>query len=161
MSKDRTMSAFEVIIERKEAGSPHGFEIGDMTFVGSHGTASTKDPPRGVMIYISIVGLLGGLSRFISRHEQRHEFVGIDSSFSLVFRSRKTGVSVWYRKAMIADIATRDLAEGILEGVNRFLSYPDNRLTEADPVAGDLSTALVEFGGLLAKLRLSSRSDEP
>jgi hypothetical protein len=147
------MPGFEVSIERRETGPPHQFEIGDMTFVGTSGTASTKEPPRGVMIYVSMVGLLDGLSAFIPGSGQTHEFVGVDSSFTIAFRRRKTGFSVWYRKVLIAEVGAWDLASGVLDGVRRFLANPANHLRESDAVAGDLSMAIRDFTGVAAALR--------
>src|SRR5258708_37466092 len=110
------MSDIEFIMERRETGPPHGFEIGHMTFVGSNGRASSKDPDRGVMIYVALSDLLYQLARFIVRGDRQCEFVGADSSFIVWFRRRKNGISVWYQKAMIAELQADELIRGILRG---------------------------------------------
>ena len=68
---------------------PIGFELGDLEFRGEAGAATSNsiNPNQSMMLVLSIINLLDGLRQFLSTpKEKEYEFIGVDSSFRVVFR---------------------------------------------------------------------------
>ena len=90
------MARISFTFERSETDAPNGFELGDLTVATDAGTVTSKgrNPDAGMMIYISLVDLMSGLSSLLRAERRQYEFVGADSSFSLLFKRSKRGVEI-------------------------------------------------------------------
>ncbi|MEU1564210.1 hypothetical protein ABZ504_27805 [Streptomyces mirabilis] len=101
---------------RPGQGDPSGFDLGDMSVTGGLGTADSagRTPDQGMMIYLSATQLLDSLRAFLSGNGKTLTFTGVDTSFSLVFRRVKDGISVAFKDAVIARTASDELASAVL-----------------------------------------------
>ena len=140
----------KISFSRSESGPPHGFELGDMDVIGPAGSATSrgKIPDQGMMVYLAMVELLdrvrsvaleGGLGRY--------EFVGADSSFSLVFeRTRKDRdrIAIRHRGVLIGKVSPEELSRAALDAVIGFLAAA-NELPVEDPARVGIANALARF----------------
>lgn len=139
-----------------ESDSITGSDLGHMTFSGEFGSVSSNNrvPDQSMMIFISIVLLLDGLRKFLSKKQLKtYEFVGIDSSFSVRFKKvEKNKIVVMSKDKIISRISPKDLIQDILLGVQKFMQKVGNNLPEDDPVYEDLHAALQTFSAFSRKL---------
>ncbi len=147
------MSTVNFEFSRWEDGELSGFDLGDITVIGPHGMHSSRDkaPDQSVMIYLSIAHLLSGICDLSSGRKRVFEFVGADSSYSIIFSRKKDVVAISGGRKPIGETSTRELLRAVCAGVHTFLSDPKNQLPPADPAYEDLHASL-------AKLRAEMRS---
>jgi hypothetical protein len=100
-----------------------------------------------MMIYLSVTQLLDSLRAFLSGHGKTLTFTGVDTSFSLVFRRTKDGISVAFKDGIIARTASDELASAVL-GAAESLSLT---LPPGDPAASDYADALAAFRPLVSR----------
>jgi hypothetical protein len=134
---------------RPGQGDPSGFDLGDMSVTGGLGTADSagRTPDQGMMIYLSVTQLLDSLRAFLSGNGKTLTFTGVDTSFSLVFRRSKDGISVAFKDGIIARTASDELASAVL-GAAESLSLT---LPPGDPAAPDYADALAAFRPLVSR----------
>ena len=83
---------FEFSVSRNDTGKVTGFDLGGMGFLTGGKEISSKGSPRLLMmVYLSVVSLVDTLLSL--RVGRKYEFVGVDSSFSLVFELQRKGGS--------------------------------------------------------------------
>ena len=88
---------FEFSVCRNDTGKVTGFDFGDMGFSFGKKEISSKGSPRLLMmVYLSVVSLVDTLLSL--RVGRKYEFVGVDSSFSLVFELQRKGEGRMGRK---------------------------------------------------------------
>jgi hypothetical protein len=141
----------------REPGVPAtGFDMGDIQVTGNLGVVSSagRKPSQSMMVYLSLVGLLDDMSRFAETRSGHYAFTAVDSSFRLDFALTQAGVltiSGWPRTQVAkTDLAT--LLVSVRNGVEHFLSHPDNQLAPTDVVAGDLRDAWRAFEAALRRV---------
>lgn len=138
------MNGLTIRISRRSHEEPHGLDIGDLELEGELGRSSSRgrSPDRGMMIYVSIVGLLDSAKRLVQNPRVKViDFVGADSSFPIVFRRTSSGsVRVW-SCGDIAEVADRAVLRAVTDAVRTFLSG-GNGLVETDAVWADLEAAM-------------------
>jgi hypothetical protein len=141
----------------REPGVPAtGFDMGDIQVTGNLGVVSSagRKPSQSMMVYLALVELLSGMSRFAETRSGHYAFMGTDSSFRLDFALKHTGVLTitgWPRTQVAkTDLAT--LLVSVRNGVEHFLSNRDNQLAPADVVAGDLREAWRDFEAALRRV---------
>ncbi|MFF8728992.1 hypothetical protein ACF073_21220 [Streptomyces sp. NPDC015171] len=124
-----------------------GFDLGDMAVTGEHGTADSAGhvPDQGMMIYLSVVQLLDSLGAFIRGDARVLTFTGADTSFGLVVRRTKDGLSVADENGVVARTAAPELASAVLRAAEDLRPA----LPPEDPVASDWETALAAFRPLV------------
>lgn len=139
------MDAIAFEFSRWDDGELSGFDLGDITVSGPHGvhSSSGKTPDQSVMIYIALAHLITGVCELVDGTRRAFEFVGTDSSYSLIFAKKKGAMVVRARTAAIAEAPASDVLRALSEGVQRFLSNPRNQLLPSDSVYEDLQAALV------------------
>jgi hypothetical protein len=137
---------------RREDGEPNGFELGDLSVEanGSAVTSAGRTPDQGMMIYLAMVELLDGLSRFVRDPKRRkHEFVGPDSSFTLAFNKQpgsKIGLSHGSRQ--MGTFSEQEVLNAAGDAVMTFLADPSRILPRSDSAHGDLDAAVQQFRGV-------------
>jgi hypothetical protein len=142
----------------RQPGAPAtGFDMGDIEVTGNLGTYSSAGwkPSQSMMVYLSLVELLSGMSRFAETKSGHYAFMGVDSSFRLDFALTQAGVLTIIGRPRRAPVANTDLATllvSVRNGVEHFLSHPDNQLAPADAVAGDLRDARRAFEAALRRV---------
>ena len=88
---------FEFSVCRNDTGKVTGFDLGDIGFLTGGKEISSKGSPRLLMmVYLSVVSLVDTLLSL--RVGRKYEFVGVDSSFSLVFELQRKGEGRMGRK---------------------------------------------------------------
>ncbi|MEU7305385.1 hypothetical protein [Streptomyces sp. NPDC007206] len=132
---------------RPGQGDASGFDMGDMVLTGDFGTADSSGhiPDQGMMIYLSVIQLLDSLRDFLRSNARVLTFIGADTSFSLVLRRTKDGLSVASKHGVVARTTVPELASAVLhaaEDLGRSLP-PD------DQVAADWEAALTAFRPLV------------
>jgi hypothetical protein len=141
----------------REPGAPAtGFDMGDIHVTGNLGTFSSagRKPSQSMMVYLSLVELLSGMSRFAETKSGHYAFMAVDSSFRLDFALTQAGVLTIIGRPHRTQVAKTDLATllvSVRDGVERFLSHPDHQLAPADVVAGDLRDARRAFEAALRR----------
>jgi hypothetical protein len=143
------VSVLRFEMSREPGAAATGFDMGDIRVTGNLGAVSSagRKPSQSMMVYLALVELLDGMSRLAKTTSGHYAFTGADSSFRLDFALTRAGVLTITgpRRAQVAktDIAT--LLVSVRNGVEHFLSNPDNQLAPADPVTGDLRDAWRAF----------------
>ncbi|MFH8731851.1 MULTISPECIES: hypothetical protein [unclassified Streptomyces] len=128
---------------RPDQGEPSGFDLGDMSVTGDLGTADSAGhtPDQGMMIYLSVTQLLDSLGDFLRGDAGTLSFTGVDTSFGLVFRRTRKGLSVASKVGVIARASAPELGEAVLRAADRLaLALPAE-----DSAAADLGAALASF----------------
>ncbi|MGW3458380.1 hypothetical protein ACWDE9_01905 [Streptomyces olivaceoviridis] len=132
---------------RPGQGDPSGFDLGDMAVTGEFGTANSAGhfPDQGMMIYLSVVQLLDSLGAFLRGNTRVLSFTGADTSFGLVVRRTKDGLSVADKNTVVARTTTLELASAVLHAAENLSAS----LPPEDPVASDWEAALAAFRPLV------------
>jgi hypothetical protein len=132
---------------RPGQGDPSGFDLGDMSVTGDLGTADSagRTPDQGMMIHLSVVQLLDGLGTFLRGGDRVFTFTGVDTSFTLVVRRTKDGLSVASRDGVIARTTPAELASAVLRAAESL----SRTLPSEDPVAADYEDSLAAFRTLV------------
>jgi hypothetical protein len=106
-----------------------------------------------MMVYLALVELLGGMSRLAETKSGHYAFTGPDSSFRLDFALTQAGVLTitGRRNTQVAKTDLATVLVSVRNGVEQFLSHPDNQLASADAVAGDLRDARRAFEAALLR----------
>ncbi|WP_329571206.1 hypothetical protein [Streptomyces sp. NBC_01361] len=128
---------------RPDQGEPSGFDLGDMSVTGDLGTADSAGhtPDQGMMIYLSVTQLLDSLGDFLRGDAGTLAFTGVDTSFGLVFRRTRKGLSVASKVGVVARASAPELGEAVLRAADRLaLALPAE-----DSAAADLDAALASF----------------
>ena len=126
----------------------HGLSRGHLSIGGSQGsvTSQGRTPDQSMMIFLSIVGLLHGLRRFLETASTRqYTFVGDDCSFQLTFERVKGQLfKITSQRQAIDTVGQDELTRAVWAGVEPFLSRYQDQL-DGDMVLGDLISAVFEF----------------
>lgn len=132
---------------RPGQGDASGFDLGDMAVTGELGTADSAGhvPDQGMMIYLSVVQLLDSLGAFLRGNARTLSFTGADTSFNLVVRRTKDGLSVADENAVVARTTAMELASAVLHAAEDI----GPSLPSEDPVASDWEAALAAFRPLV------------
>ncbi len=104
-----------------------------------------------MMLVLSLVGLLDGLRHLLSTpNEKEFRFIGVDSSFSIVFRKLKDGQIGIYGKDLLIESTTKNqLREAVEQSILEFakLNNLEQRMSVAE--ANDFRDSLKSFQALL------------
>ncbi|MGV9358955.1 hypothetical protein [Streptomyces misionensis] len=132
---------------RPGQGDTSGFDLGDMAVTGDFGTANSAGhvPDQGMMIYLSVVQLLDSLGAFFRGNARVLSFTGADTSFGLVVRRTKDGLSVADKNGVVARTTVPELASAVLRAAEEL----GPALPPEDPVASDWEAALTAFRPLV------------
>ncbi|MFD4540131.1 hypothetical protein [Streptomyces bauhiniae] len=133
---------------RPDQGAAGGFDLGDMAVSGDLGTVDSAGhvPDQGMMIYLSVVLLLDSLGNFLRGNARVFSFTGADSSFSLVVRRSKGGLSVGSKNTVAVRTTPLELASAVLSAAEDLA----RRLPPDDTVTSDWEAAVAEFRALVA-----------
>ncbi|MFJ9817943.1 hypothetical protein ACIRU3_22320 [Streptomyces sp. NPDC101151] len=135
---------------RPGQGDTSGFDLGDMTVAGDLGTAESAGhvPDQGMMIYLSVVQLLDSLGDFLQGNARVLSFTGADTSFGLVVRRTKDGLSVAGKSGVVARTTAPELISVVLRAAEDL--GLGRALPPEDPVASDWDAALAAFRPLVS-----------
>ncbi|MGR3893748.1 MULTISPECIES: hypothetical protein [Pseudomonas] len=126
------------ISRSEEGGEPEGFDLGDMRLSsGDQGIDSKDDSRLRMMIYLSITSLIDGLVKLKST--KSFEFIGVDSSFALLFKIKGERLSIFYQGRFFAEASYRVFLGVIDREVDRFLA--EEGISIVDPVFGDVEAS--------------------
>jgi hypothetical protein len=133
---------------RPTGGPPHGFDLGDITVIGARGevTSAGHQPDQGMMIYLSVTGLLDGLRSLLGAGRGTYEFVGVDSSFTLEFTLRRDQLTVRTKRTEIDSLPARDVISAVWSAARAIAADP---LPEGDAAGNDVAAALRDFEKLV------------
>ncbi|MER8057363.1 MULTISPECIES: hypothetical protein [unclassified Streptomyces] len=132
---------------RPGQGEASGFDLGDMVVTGDLGTADSAGhvPDQGMMIYLSVGQLLDSLGAFFRGNARLLSFTGADTSFGLVVRRTKDGLSVAGEDGVVARTTASEFASAVLRAAEDL----GPALPPEDPVASDWEAALAAFRPLV------------
>ncbi|MFI9588199.1 hypothetical protein ACIHCQ_41930 [Streptomyces sp. NPDC052236] len=133
---------------RPGQGEPSGFDLGDIFCEGDLGQAGSTGhtPDQGMMIYPSVTLLLDGLRPLLRDREKVVKFVGIDTSFALIFRRDRKGIiSVSTKSEMLGRVSRGELAQTIFQSAQKLAVSNLSQLPEEDAVRLDYLAALNDF----------------
>jgi hypothetical protein len=132
-----------------------GFDLGDMTLIGELGQCTSKGhtPDQSMMIFLSLPDILDGIRKILSSSgRKQYEFVGIDSSFMVLFTKESDGhVVVNCHKKKISRLTDKEFAISIWKGVQNFLLEKGRLLLKNDFAVEDLSSSVNQFEIFLHK----------
>jgi hypothetical protein len=135
------------LFHERKADSTPGFEMGDIRICGDRATVTSEGSNQSMMLILSIVELLDGVRLFLSRSKPRqYEFIGADSSFSVIFHRERDGlvsVSVGGRLVHTAD--PRSIKSDIERSVLDLIKKQDLALLMSSSEAVDFQHALTSF----------------
>lgn len=148
-----TTVRFELLTERLTSqDEPSSYAMGHISIVGARGAINSKitEPPRSMMIFLSIVDLLDGLRRLMSNHEcNEYLFVGTDTSFTILFEKVRDEVRITAGGSVIDECPSVCLASAVIEGLDLFLAstrQPD------EPALSDLKHSIADFRAMLNRM---------
>ncbi|MBL1098241.1 hypothetical protein [Streptomyces coffeae] len=132
---------------RPDQGEPSGFDLGDMEWVGDFGRIDSQGhvPDQGMMIYLSVSLLLDQLRVFLDGSAKTQSYHGIDTSFRLVFRRGKRGISISAGNGVIARVDGRALAEAVLRAADEMTESHLGGLDDRGAGRADCLASLREF----------------
>lgn len=143
------MSGLRFEFSRQSGESASGFDLGDVLVTAGQASVSSagQKPSQSMMIYVALVELLDGLSRLARLASGSYRFIGADSSFLLDFALTAGGlVTITGRRGtLIAKAPLAICLASVRAGVEQFLGVPENQLSPADSVSGDLRAARRTF----------------
>ncbi|MFI9807992.1 hypothetical protein ACIHEJ_27115 [Streptomyces sp. NPDC052301] len=146
---------------RPDQGAPHGFDMGDMVVTGDFGTVDSAGhvPDQGMMIYLSVVQLLDDLREFLAGDARVLSYIGSDTSFNLVVRRNKEGMSVAGKNGVIARTTAPELTSTVLHAAEDL----GRSLPPEDSVRFDWENAITDFRLLVpdANLTTGRRESKP
>jgi hypothetical protein len=128
--------------------TPKGFELGHITVIGESGeaTSASRTPDQSMMLVLSIVELLDGISRLLLASTAReYRFVGVDSSFSIIFRKQKACIGVSVDGNLIHTATASSLKMDIERSVEEFIDNNDISQIANNAEANDLDSAIRQF----------------
>jgi len=103
-----------------------------------------------MMIFLSIVDLLDGLRRLLSSpSEHSYTFIGIGTSFSILFEKTRNGLRISANGMIIDECGPADVVKAVIEGVDLFLGstpLPD------EPALTDLTNAIADFHSMFSMM---------
>ncbi|MEV6836185.1 hypothetical protein AB0N17_17005 [Streptomyces sp. NPDC051133] len=125
--------------------------MGGMVVTGDFGTVESAGhvPDQDMMIYLSVVQLLDGLREFLLGDDRVLSYVGADTSFNLVVRRNKEGLSVAGKNGVIARTTAPELALAALHAAEDL----DRSLPPEDTVGFDWENAIADFRLLVPDAR--------
>ncbi|MFJ9822555.1 hypothetical protein ACIRU3_46630 [Streptomyces sp. NPDC101151] len=135
---------------RPDQGDPHGFDMGDMVVTGDFGTVDSAGhvPDQGMMIYLSVVQLLDSLREFLQGDARVLSYIGADTSFNLVVRRNKEGLSVAGKNGVIAQTTAPELTSAVLHAAKAL----GRSLPQEDTVRFDWENAIADFRPLVPNI---------
>lgn len=132
------MLTFEFLFRDSAGTGQGGFDLGDISVIGELGTHSSayRTPDQSMMLALSIVGLCDGFRRLLSQPGPgTFEFVGVDSSFRVIFRRTRQGLIEVHGGNRLLHVAEPSLLKHDIERcVMSFAENPDfdERLNAAE-----------------------------
>lgn len=140
------------------------FAQGDVTIIGTEGTASSKDNPRhSMMIFLSIMEFMGHLQNFFLNENMRSsrgcEFYGIDSSFTAyILRENKRKLRHMVTIKVFGNIISCEPATQFIrefwQSVESFVTHNRAKFNPNDnpDIINDLDTTMTEFAEAFADM---------
>ncbi|MFH8384204.1 hypothetical protein ACH4E7_25205 [Kitasatospora sp. NPDC018058] len=128
-----------------------GFDLGDMEIDGDQGSLTSigHSPDQGMMIFLSLALLLGGLARLETKHRGSFSFGAVDSSFQVDFRVKKGAVAVSQGRRTVGRPPLTELYRAVLAAAEEFAARELPK-TPMDAGREDLELSLSEFRQFLA-----------
>jgi hypothetical protein len=129
---------------REDQGSPHQFDLGDVSVRGDEGFATSegRHPDQGMMIHVAVADLLGQVRLAYQARRGRFEFVGCDSSFQLVFVVRGRNITVHAPEGELGTVRRLELLDSTLGAARDFARTETARLDPDDAAPRDLHAEL-------------------
>ena len=110
-------------------------------------TSEGKQPNQSMMIFLSITDLLIGVAKLLSdRGNKKYEFVGADSSFSIIFKLYKDGqIGVWHNDDLIAKLQPKELVLALWSATVPFYNQYAGQLAGSGAGIEDWNYAIDQF----------------
>jgi len=122
------------------------FELGniDIQIDSNLITSKNKTPSQSTMIFIAISDMLDGVRTMVEQKRKEYLFVGADSSFKILFKQNKTGVSI-VNEGNEYKISLPEFAKELQRAGNNFFSEVASQLDTTKGAISDLSDSLNKF----------------
>lgn len=130
------------------------FELGniDIQIDSSVITSKNKTPSQSMMIFIAIADLLDGIRTMIEQKRKEFLFVGADSSFKILFRQNKAGVSI-VNEGNEYQISLPEFAKELQRESSHFFNEYASQIGLTKSAISDLSDSLNEFKKFIQQLK--------
>jgi len=126
-----------------------GFDLGHLGVLTDLGSFNSShcDPPKTMMIFLSLVGLLDGLRRLFQNSKTPYfEFVGTDSSFIIKFYRLADGYfSIFVDGEAAGTVPEHEIVTHISKVLVPSVSVLARKLSDSDAVKEDLNDACTDF----------------
>jgi len=135
-----------------------GFDVGHIEInLNKKHILSSKDFEQNMMIYLSVVDLLDGFSKFFQDEKVRtYEFVGSGSSFTMQFiKKNNEMIEVSANNIFIGKFTSNELLYSLERDSNLFIQNSFEKLPDGDPVKEDLHEAWANFYALSRRRAIS------
>lgn len=128
------------------------FELGniDIQIDGNVITSKNKTPSQSMMIFIAISDMLDGFRSMIEQKRKEYLFVGADSSFKILFKENKTGVSI-VNEGNEYKISLPEFARELQRESNHFFKEVTSQIDTTKSAISDLSDSLNKFNKFMQK----------
>jgi len=122
------------------------FELGniDIQIDSDVITSKNKTPSQSVMIFIAISDMLDGIRAMIEQKRKEFLFVGADSSFKILFKQNKTGVSI-VNEGREYKISMPEFAKELQRAANNYFNEIASQIDTTKSAISDLSNSLNNF----------------
>lgn len=131
-----------------QASMPIGFNLGDIAIVGELGeaTSQSRSPNQSMMLILSMVELLDGLRRFLLVFNvNEYRFIGVDSSFCIVFRKCKSFIAISVDDKPIHTTTASSLKKDIEQSILEFMRDNDLSAIATGAETNDLNDSVRAF----------------
>ncbi len=128
------------------------FELGniDIQIDGHVITSKDKTPRQSMMIFIGISEMLDGVRTMIEQKRKEYLFVGPDSSFKVLFKQNKTGVSI-VNEGNEYKITLPEFAKELQRESNKFFKEVSSQIDTTKGAMWDLSDSLNKFNTFMQR----------
>lgn len=128
------------------------FDLGNIDIAKNTTRFSSDEEGRhAMMLFVSISDFIHGLLSCY-KGKKRVEFVGADSSFSIIFLKKDKGIQLIRKKETI-ECSWREIFESTISGINNAIKINESKIDWNHAVFSDLNDAKIELEKTLRELR--------
>ena len=124
-----------------------GYSFGNITIENNPIVFCSKQggAKHEMMIFYSLVELMDGLRKIMTKSSKRYEFVGVDSSFCILFERYSNLIEISHKGVSIERMSDSDLFSTILLELQKFLDSNIEKLSVDDIIYDDLARSFDDY----------------
>lgn len=128
-----------------------GFELGGISIkIGNKEFSSeNKKPDQSMMIFLAVSDLLNGIKSLWEGKSDKFQFVGTDSSFSILFKKKKKDILQLIHEKEVAEVEFKKFKDECYYSINRFYLTYCEKIDPNDAGLFDLKNSLNDYKSII------------